>query len=127
MNIIIEVSCDEEYDPPRDDSIRTFTLDEDDESAFCIAIHPDDKMYAAGTEADKLYVWHADGVNKCSFGIVFLKKSLFQIPILVYLTFWNIIFSDFEDSVICVEFSTDGTLLAATDMAGNLKVILWNM
>uniref|UniRef100_A0A6M2DP17 Putative wd40 domain protein n=1 Tax=Xenopsylla cheopis TaxID=163159 RepID=A0A6M2DP17_XENCH len=91
-----EVSCDEEYDPPRDDSIRTFTLDEDDESAFCIAIHPDDKMYAAGTEADKLYVWHADGVNKCSF--------------------------DFEDSVICVEFSTDGTLLAATDMAGNLKV-----
>lgn len=89
-------NIDEEYVPPRDDAVLTFSTHEG--PVFCGSFHPTQNLAVTGGEDDKAYVWSTETGN-----VVFAVEG-------------------HKDSVIAAEFSADGNYLATGDMAGYIQV-----
>lgn len=89
-------NIDEEYVPPRDDAVLTFSTHEG--PVFCGSFHPTQNLAVTGGEDDKAYVWSTETGN-----VVFAVEG-------------------HKDSVIATEFSADGNYLATGDMAGFIQV-----
>lgn len=90
-------NIDEEYVPPRDDAVLTFSAHEG--PVFCGSFHPTENLAVTGGEDDKAYVWSTETGN-----VVFTVEG-------------------HKDSVIAAEFSADGNYLATGDMAGYVQVL----